>query len=291
MGALPLADVTVYYIDMRAVGKGYDEFYEQAGAMGAELRQGPRRRHQREGGRQPDPPLRGHRERRRIAEAEYDLVVLAVGVQPNLRRRARSSPTASSPSTTTTTSTSPTRTSIPAARASPACSSPARPPAPRTSPIPSCTPARRSRRPRPTWKRSEGAAYERARESASTSASAAATSPTTSTSTRSSHAVEDEPDVVVARRPCSPAPTRPSRRSCRTSRSRSSTASSSPPARPSCTPSPSASVAKRAGMNPYQYTQVNIREQCSWTHTDDRRARHARRCVWCAPASPARGSP
>jgi heterodisulfide reductase subunit A2 len=27
-------------------------------------------------------------------------------------------------------------------------------------------------------------------------------------------------------------------------------------------------VAQRAGLNPYQYTQVNIREQCSWTHTD-----------------------
>lgn len=29
-------------------------------------------------------------------------------------------------------------------------------------------------------------------------------------------------------------------------------------------------VARRAGLNPYRYTQVNIREQCSWTHTDDR---------------------
>ena len=28
-------------------------------------------------------------------------------------------------------------------------------------------------------------------------------------------------------------------------------------------------VAKRAGMNPYEYSQANIREQCSWTHTDD----------------------
>ncbi len=35
MGALPLADVTVYYMDVRSVGKGYDEFYEQAKAMGA----------------------------------------------------------------------------------------------------------------------------------------------------------------------------------------------------------------------------------------------------------------
>lgn len=28
-------------------------------------------------------------------------------------------------------------------------------------------------------------------------------------------------------------------------------------------------VAERAGVNPYRVTQVNIREQCSWTHTDD----------------------
>jgi len=28
-------------------------------------------------------------------------------------------------------------------------------------------------------------------------------------------------------------------------------------------------VAKRADLNPYSYTQVNVREQCSWAHTDD----------------------
>ncbi len=28
-------------------------------------------------------------------------------------------------------------------------------------------------------------------------------------------------------------------------------------------------VAKRAGLNPYEYTQVNVREQASWVHTDD----------------------
>jgi len=31
-------------------------------------------------------------------------------------------------------------------------------------------------------------------------------------------------------------------------------------------------VAGRAGLNPYEYSQVNIREQCSWVHTDDRDA-------------------
>ena len=29
-------------------------------------------------------------------------------------------------------------------------------------------------------------------------------------------------------------------------------------------------VARRAGLNPFQYVQVNIREQCSWPHSDDK---------------------
>jgi heterodisulfide reductase subunit A len=29
-------------------------------------------------------------------------------------------------------------------------------------------------------------------------------------------------------------------------------------------------AAKRAGLNPFQYVQVNIREQCSWPHSDDK---------------------
>jgi heterodisulfide reductase subunit A2 len=35
-------------------------------------------------------------------------------------------------------------------------------------------------------------------------------------------------------------------------------------------------VAGRAGLNPYEYSQVNIREQCSWVHTDDREAATAK---------------
>ena len=31
-------------------------------------------------------------------------------------------------------------------------------------------------------------------------------------------------------------------------------------------------MAERAGLNPYQYTQVNIREQCSWAHTHSKDA-------------------
>ena len=31
-------------------------------------------------------------------------------------------------------------------------------------------------------------------------------------------------------------------------------------------------MAQRAGLNPYEYTQVNLREQCSWAHTHDKPA-------------------
>ncbi len=42
----------------------------------------------------------------------------------------------------------------------------------------------------------------------------------------------------------------------------------------SCTPklhlSTFRAMAERAGLNPYEYSQVNLREQCSWAHTHDR---------------------
>jgi len=40
LGALPMADVTIYYIDIRAFGKGYEEFYQQAIEMGVEFVKG-----------------------------------------------------------------------------------------------------------------------------------------------------------------------------------------------------------------------------------------------------------
>jgi heterodisulfide reductase subunit A len=83
MGALPLADVTVHYMDIRAPGKRYDEFYEQAKAMGATYVKG-RVADVRE---LPNGDLVLKYEDIEngggIVEAEYDLVVLAVGVQPN----------------------------------------------------------------------------------------------------------------------------------------------------------------------------------------------------------------
>ena len=87
MGALPLADVTVFTIDVRTAGKGYDEFYVQAEAMGTTFIKGriAEIRELDNGDlvlRYEDIEHGGE-----IREAEFDLVVLAVGVQPNLDTR------------------------------------------------------------------------------------------------------------------------------------------------------------------------------------------------------------
>lgn len=83
MGALPLADVTMHYMDIRAAGKRYDEFYEQAKDMGAVYVRGRVSKiSEKDNGdlilRYEDIDNGG-----RIVETEYDLVVLAVGIQPN----------------------------------------------------------------------------------------------------------------------------------------------------------------------------------------------------------------
>ena len=83
MGALPLADVSVHYMDVRAVGKGYDEFYKQAVDMGAMFIKGRVAKiTEKDNGnlivRYEDVEGDGG-----IVETEYDMVVLAVGVQPN----------------------------------------------------------------------------------------------------------------------------------------------------------------------------------------------------------------
>jgi heterodisulfide reductase subunit A-like polyferredoxin len=83
MGALPLADITIYYIDIRAFGKGYDEFYEQAKAMGVYFTRGKVARIE----ETDNQNLKVHYEdiegEGGMKQAEHDLVVLSVGMLPN----------------------------------------------------------------------------------------------------------------------------------------------------------------------------------------------------------------
>ncbi|MFO8235853.1 MAG: FAD-dependent oxidoreductase [Bacteroidales bacterium] len=84
MGALPLADITVYYIDIRAFGKGFEEFYNQGQEMGVEFVKGKIAKITEKDDGSGDLILRYENiENGGIQEAEHDMVVLSVGVLPN----------------------------------------------------------------------------------------------------------------------------------------------------------------------------------------------------------------
>ena len=82
-GALPLADITIYYMDIRAFGKGYEQFFQNAKAMGINFVRGKVARiHPVQ-----DGDLSLHVETTEdagnpIQERRHDLVVLAQGMIP-----------------------------------------------------------------------------------------------------------------------------------------------------------------------------------------------------------------
>jgi heterodisulfide reductase subunit A len=83
MGALPLADVTIYYMDIRAFGKGFEEFYQQSIGMGVNFVKGKVAKiEQLENGDlmlyYEDVENGG-----RLSKTVHDLVVLSVGLIPN----------------------------------------------------------------------------------------------------------------------------------------------------------------------------------------------------------------
>lgn len=82
MGALPMADITIYYLNIRSFGKGFEEFYEQAKGMGVNFVKGKIGRiTEKENG---NLTLRYEDiNAGRLKESEHDLVVLSVGSLPN----------------------------------------------------------------------------------------------------------------------------------------------------------------------------------------------------------------
>jgi len=82
MGALPMADVTMYYINIRAFGKGFNEFYMQAKDMGAKYVKGKVASvSEKENGNlilRYEDIATG-----KVTESEHDLVVLSVGLLAN----------------------------------------------------------------------------------------------------------------------------------------------------------------------------------------------------------------
>ena len=105
--------------------------------------------------------------------------------------------------------------------------------------------------------------------SACTSATVAATSPTTWTSSKVREAVGGDVDVVVAETKlfaCADGTQNEMVHAIQEQHLDGLVVASCSPKLHQIT---FRGVAKRAGLNPYAYTQVNVREQCSWAHTDD----------------------
>lgn len=85
MGALPMADITIYYIDIRAFGKGYEEFFQEAKSMGVNFVKGKVAKiRAKDGNPNGDLVLRYEDiASGTVKEVKHDLVVLSVGVVPN----------------------------------------------------------------------------------------------------------------------------------------------------------------------------------------------------------------
>jgi heterodisulfide reductase subunit A-like polyferredoxin len=83
MGAIPLADVTIYYIDIRAFGKGYEEFFQQTKGMSVYFTKGKVSRIEETDSNDLIVHYEDIEGDGGPKEARHDLVVLAVGLLPN----------------------------------------------------------------------------------------------------------------------------------------------------------------------------------------------------------------
>jgi heterodisulfide reductase subunit A len=81
-GALPLADITIYYMDIRAFGKGYEQFFQNAKAMGIEFVKGKIAKISQAAGQSVALRYEAQEEDGRLATREHDLVVLSLGMVP-----------------------------------------------------------------------------------------------------------------------------------------------------------------------------------------------------------------
>jgi NADPH-dependent glutamate synthase beta chain and related oxidoreductases len=84
MGALPMADITIYYMDIRAFGKGYEEFFQEAKSMGVTFVKGKVAKIREHEDGSGDLVIRYEDIAKGVVkEAKHDVVVLSVGVVPN----------------------------------------------------------------------------------------------------------------------------------------------------------------------------------------------------------------
>ena len=80
-GSLPLADIVIYYMDIRAFGKGYEQFYQNAKAMGIEFVKAKVATI--DGGENGSVTVRYEaQDGEEVTTSNHDLVVLSMGIIP-----------------------------------------------------------------------------------------------------------------------------------------------------------------------------------------------------------------
>jgi len=81
-GSLPLADITIYYMDIRAFGKGYEQFFQTAKAMGIEFVKAKVAKISQGENQYVQLRYEAEEEDGRLATRDHDLVVLSLGMVP-----------------------------------------------------------------------------------------------------------------------------------------------------------------------------------------------------------------
>ena len=81
-GALPLVEITIYYMDIRAFGKGYEQFYQNAKAMGIEFVRAKVAKITEDEDQNPILRIEVTEEDGRVEERKHDMVVLTPGIIP-----------------------------------------------------------------------------------------------------------------------------------------------------------------------------------------------------------------
>jgi heterodisulfide reductase subunit A len=81
-GSLPLVEITIYYMDIRAFGKGFEQFYRNAKAMGIEFVKAKVAKIAEDDRRNPVVRIEMMEAGGQVEERTHDLVVLSPGVVP-----------------------------------------------------------------------------------------------------------------------------------------------------------------------------------------------------------------
>jgi heterodisulfide reductase subunit A len=81
-GSLPMVDITIYYMDIRAFGKGFEQFYQNAKAMGIEFVKGKVAKIREDAAANPVLRLETMEGEYRVEERTHDMAVLSLALLP-----------------------------------------------------------------------------------------------------------------------------------------------------------------------------------------------------------------